>query len=145
MPTYACWAETGVIPTADRETIARALTEIHHEVATAPRYFVQVIFNDLDNGSVYLAGEPADGGHVWIRADIRSGRTAEQKQQLLDRITREVGGILGIAPEHVWVYVSDIPGSNVSEYGRSLPDPGGEAEWFSSLPSDLQARLATLE
>lgn len=144
MPTYACWSETGVIPPDARGRIATALTEAHHEVALAPRYFVQVLFPELPPGSLFLAGQPATSGHVWIRADMRSGRTVEQKRELLARITREVGAILGIAPESVWVYLSDIPGASVAEYGRPLPDPGGEEEWFAQLPPELRERLAQL-
>lgn len=144
MPTYACWSETGLISAAARARIATALTEAHHEVAVAPRYFVQVLFPEFASGSLFLAGQPAGRGHVWIRADMRAGRTAEQKRELLGRITREVGDILEIPAESVWVYLSDIPGSSVAEYGRPLPDPGGEDEWFAQLPPDLQGRLAQL-
>ena len=144
MPTYTCWSEAGVVPTEARAKIATALTEIHHEVAAAPRYFVQVVFADLATDSVFLAGQAASAGHVWIRADIRAGRTEETKSELLRRITKEVGGILGLAPEHVWVYMCDIPGPNIAEYGRVLPDPGQEDAWFGQLPQDLQEQLAKL-
>lgn len=144
MPTYTCWADAGTISVEARPKIVDALTEIHHDVAVAPRYFVQIVFTDLTPGSIYVAGQPADPGHVWIRADIRAGRTDEQKQILLDSITREVGQILDIAPEEVWVYICEIPGGNVAEYGRSLPHPGEEDQWFNALPSELQQRLKPL-
>jgi phenylpyruvate tautomerase PptA (4-oxalocrotonate tautomerase family) len=116
--------------------------EIHHEVAIAPRYFVQVVFAELTANSIFLAGEPAPAGHVWIRADIRAGRTPEQKRELLQRITTEVGRTLGTSPEHVWVYICDIPGPNIAEYGRVLPNPGEEEAWFAQLPGNLRERLA---
>jgi phenylpyruvate tautomerase PptA (4-oxalocrotonate tautomerase family) len=83
MPTYTIWAEPGVVPTAQRGRIATALTEIHHDVAIAPRYFVQVVFTELTPDSIYIAGRAATRPHVWIRADIRAGRTDEQKRKLL--------------------------------------------------------------
>jgi phenylpyruvate tautomerase PptA (4-oxalocrotonate tautomerase family) len=144
MPTYTCWSEAGIVSPEARAKIATALTEIHHEVAVAPRYFVQVLFADLAADSLFLAGHEAPAGHVWIRADIRAGRTEEQKHELLRRITEEVGGILGLPTERVWVYICDIPGSNISEYGRALPDPGQEDAWFDQLPPDLQDRLTKL-
>ena len=145
MPTYTCWSEQGVIDEQARARVARALTEIHHEVAVGPRYFVQVVFNDLTSGAIFLAGEPAPREHVWVRADIRSGRSPEQKKGLLDRITREVGQIAGVDPTHVWVYINDIPGSDIAEHGRPLPDPGQEDAWFAALPQDLQDRLERLK
>jgi phenylpyruvate tautomerase PptA (4-oxalocrotonate tautomerase family) len=144
MPTYSCWATAGTIPVEARKRVVDALTEIHHEVGVAPRYFVQVVFNDLTPGSIYLAGQEADANHVWIRADIRAGRTDAQKHELLRRITTEVGGIVGAPPEEVWVYLNDIPGSNIAEYGRPLPDPGAEDQWFAALPQELQQRLDPL-
>lgn len=145
MPTYACWSEPDVVPVSARAAIATALTEIHHEVGRAPRYFVQVIFNQLDAGSVFVAGQPAQAGHLWIRADIRAGRTDEQKRELLDRITTEIGAILGLPAEEVWVYINDIPGGNIAEYGRALPDPGEEDAWFTALPAELRERLEPLQ
>jgi 4-oxalocrotonate tautomerase family enzyme len=144
MPTYTCWASTGTISTKDRKRVVDAITEIHHEVGLAPRYFVQVVFNDLTPGSIYIAGQQADAGHVWIRADIRAGRTDEQKRNLLARITSEVGEILDVPAEEVWVYINDIPGANIAEYGRPLPNPGHEDEWFAALPAELRQRLEPL-
>ena len=144
MPTYACWATAGTIPVGARKRIVDALTEIHHEVALAPRYLVQVVFNDLTPGSIYVAGQSADPAHVWIRADIRAGRTDQQKQEMLERITTEVGEIVGTSPEEVWVYINDIPGANIAEFGRPLPDPGEEEQWFAALPAELQQRLEPL-
>lgn len=144
MPTYTCWSKAGVVSTEARARIATALTDIHYEVAAGPRYFVQVIFTELDPGAVFLAGQPAPEGHLWIRADIRAGRTEEQKTELLRRIVAEVSGITGIVAEQVWVYLNDVPGPNIAEYGRPLPNPGDEDDWFAALPKDLQARLKKL-
>lgn len=110
-------------------------------VARAPRYFVQVVFAALDDESIYLAGRPAGEGHIWVRADIRAGRTDEQKNELIERILTELGALTGVSPEHIWVYISDIPGPSVAEFGRVLPHPGGEDAWFASLPEDLKAQL----
>jgi phenylpyruvate tautomerase PptA (4-oxalocrotonate tautomerase family) len=144
MPTYTVWAEPGVVPTEARARIATTLTELHHDIAIAPRYFVQVIFTELTSGAVYIAGQEANRRHVWIRADIRAGRTDDQKRKLLDRITDEVGQILGLPREEVWVYICDIPGANIAEYGRALPDPGQEEAWFAGLPENLQRALDPL-
>ena len=142
MPTYTCWSEPGVIAPEQRAAVATALTEIHHEVAVAPRYFVQVVFTELAAGALFLAGQPATTGHLWIRADIRAGRTDTQKRAMLERITTEVGAILSLPPEEVWVYLCDVPGAAIAEHGRALPEPGEEEAWFAALPEDLQRRLA---
>lgn len=141
MPTYVCWTRAGSLSPGQRQQIAKSITEIHHEVALAPRYFVQVIFNELQPHSHFVAGAEAEPNHVWIRADIRSGRTQEQKALLLARIVEDVCAITGAPKENIWVYVADIPGTSVVEFGHILPQPGEEAAWFAKLPSDLQTKL----
>lgn len=141
MPTYVCTSREGLLSPDQRVRISRSLTEIHHEVAVAPRYFVQVIFNDLAPRSHYIGGDEAGLGQIWIRADIRSGRTQEQKAELLVRIVEAVSAISGSSKEDVWVYISDIPGQSVAELGHILPSPGEEDAWFAKLPSGLQHKL----
>lgn len=145
MPTYAVSAVSGLIDQEHRAAIAELLTTLHCEIAVAPRYFVQVLFTDLDTGALYLAGRPVQEGHVWIHADIRSGRSTRQKTELLEQITAQVADTLGLPPEHVWVYINEIPGAHMTEYGRALPEPGQEEEWFKALPQVLQEKLAELK
>lgn len=144
MPTYTCWSKAGVVTTEACARIAAALTRIHHDVAAGPRYFVQVIFTELSPDSLFIAGKPVTAEHVWIRADIRAGRTEETKAELLRQIVAEVSDITGVVAEHVWVYLNDVPGPNIAEYGRPLPNPGQEDQWFEQLPRELQERLRTI-
>jgi phenylpyruvate tautomerase PptA (4-oxalocrotonate tautomerase family) len=123
---------------------ARSITAIHHEETGAPRYLVQVIFYDVAPGSHYIAGRPVPADQIWVRADIRDGRTDEQKSRMLHRIMRDVGNASGAAADAVWVYLSDIPAANVAEYGRVLLPPGEEEAWFSSLPDAMRERLRPL-
>ena len=144
MPTYVCWARAGLLSPDQRQRIAKSITEIHHDVALAPRYFVQVVFNDLKSQTHFVAGTEAEPNHIWIRADIRSGRTQDQKCRLMTRIVDDVCTITGAPRESVWVYISDIPGSSVLEFGHILPQPGEEDAWFTKLPPDLQKRLRSI-
>lgn len=144
MPTYTCWSTVDTIPAEARQRIAQAITELHHDVAVAARFSVQVLFNDLAPASIYVAGQQAQAGHVWIRADIRAGRTGEQKHELLDRIGTEVARILAVPREEIWVYINDVPRENFTEYGRLGPQPGAEEHWFAALPAELRRRLEVL-
>ena len=141
MPTYSCWARAGQLSSDQRRQIAKCITEAHHDVTRAPRYFVQVIFNEMQPGSHFIAGADAELDHIWIRADIRTGRRPEQKSQLMTRIADEVCAISGASRENVWIYISDIPGSSVMEFGHILPPPGEEDAWFAKLPPALQTKL----
>lgn len=140
MPTYAI-TSARPFTAEERARIAQSVTEIHAIEATAPRYFVQVLFNALEPGTIFLGGAPASPDHVWVRADIRAGRSREQKARLMTRIMRETSDILGISEQDVWVYISDIPALGVLEFGTVLPEPGEEEQWLAALPEALREKL----
>ncbi len=140
MPTYA-FTTARNLTAEQRARIVESVTTIHQMEATAPRYFVQVVFYRVDPGSIFIGAEAASPDHVWVRADIRSGRTNEVKSKILQRIMRETSEILGISEQAVWVYISDIPAQGVLEFGNVLPEPGGEAKWLAALPSELREKL----
>jgi phenylpyruvate tautomerase PptA (4-oxalocrotonate tautomerase family) len=144
MPTYVLTAALGRLTPVQKSEIVRFIAAIHHEETGAPRYLVQVIFYDVAPDSHYVAGRLAPADQIWIRADIRSGRTNEQKNQMLRRIMQEVGRVSGAAQETVWVYLSEIPAANIAEYGRVLPAPGDEDAWFAALPDALREKLRPL-
>jgi len=95
MPTYACNAAVGRLTPAQKAEIARSITAIHHEETGAPRYLVQVVFYDLAPNSHYVASLLAPADQIWVRGDIRAGRTDEQKSRMLQRIMRGVGTACG--------------------------------------------------
>ncbi|XYD12123.1 tautomerase family protein (plasmid) [Methylobacterium sp. NMS12] len=140
MPTYVVSTAKDITP-EQCARIAESITVIHSVEATAPRYFVQVIFNKVEPGSIFIGGKAASPNHVWVRADIRAGRTREQKARMLRRIMQETSDILAVTDQDVWVYISDIPAHGVLEFGNVLPEPGEEEKWLASLPSDLREKL----
>jgi phenylpyruvate tautomerase PptA (4-oxalocrotonate tautomerase family) len=82
MPTYVCTAAVGRLTPVQKTEIVRRITAIHHEETGAPRYLVQVIFYDVAPDSHYVAGQLAPADQIWVRADIRSGRTNEQNRKV---------------------------------------------------------------
>lgn len=140
MPTYA-FSTAKQLTAEQRAQLAESVTAIHQMEANAPRYFVQVVIYQVEPGSMFIGGEAASPDHIWVRADIRSGRSKEQKARILLRVMQETSDILKISRESVWVYVSDIPAHGVLEFGNILPEPGGEEQWLASLPRILRDKL----
>ncbi|MHA2788811.1 tautomerase family protein [Corynebacterium sp. S7] len=145
MPTYTVWSKPNTISSEAKRRIAECITAAHHEEAKAPRFLVQVIFTEIAPDSHFLGGQPAPASQVWVRGDIRSGRATEQKEKLLLRLTNEIADILGIASTEMMVYLNDIQGANMTEYGRLLMEPGEEDAWFAKLPEELREHLRRLE
>jgi len=145
MPTYICSTAANRLTVEQRAKIAQAITTVHSEEALAPRYLVQVIFKEVGPSENYIGGKSAPISHIWIRADIRAGRTELQRSTLQLRLAREVSEIAGSSAEDVWVYLNELLAVNMVEFGHLLPQPGEEKQWFHSLPSALQERLGKLE
>lgn len=143
MPTYVVSLRPGLLSDAQRDETARAITRIHHEATGAPQYFVQVVINEAASAVRYLGGAPAND-QIWIRADIRAGRTVAQRTALMQAMVKAVSAIAGVDDTKVWIYLCNIDATDMIEYGHVLPQPGGEQAWFEALPQPLRHHLAAL-
>jgi len=144
MPTYVCFAYPDRLSPGQMEKIAEAITRVHSEEAVAPGYLVQVVFQPLAASRHFVGGAPGPQGQIWIRGDIRAGRTEAQRTRLQLRLAEEVGAIAGSAPEDLWIYLNEMQPRNMMEFGHLLPEPGAEGEWFRALPENLRTRLGRL-
>ena len=144
MPTYVCSVRPGLLDDRQKSDIAKAITHNHNQATGAPAYFVQVVIDEKTTAVRYLSGEPAPDQQIWIRADIRSGRTVEQRSNLALAIMRDVSRIAGVETTSVWVYLSNLEPTDMVEYGHLLPLPGQEQAWFDGLPTHLKEYLVSL-
>jgi phenylpyruvate tautomerase PptA (4-oxalocrotonate tautomerase family) len=143
MPTYVISLARNLVNDAQKSAIAEAISRIHNESTGAPSYFVQVVFEEKEPSNRFLGGS-LEEKHVWVRGDIRAGRTEAQRTALILSIMRQVSRITTVKEENVWVYLNNLAPGDMLEYGHVLPQPGQEAEWFDNLPESLQAYLKGL-
>jgi phenylpyruvate tautomerase PptA (4-oxalocrotonate tautomerase family) len=143
MPTYVCSIPAGHLSDNQKVALANAITRIHSEETGAPRYFVQVEMQEIAAGERFLGGTHADG-QIWIRGDIRAGRTEKQRETMLTRIMNEANEITQTKKDDIWVYICNLAPTDMIEYGNVLPRPGEEEAWYDKLPSSLKNYLATL-
>ena len=78
---------------------------------------------------------------VYVHGLVRQGRSNEIKQALMSQILEEIARIAGITAEDVWIYLQDIPATQMIEFGRFLPAPGDEAEWEREMTPEKRSRL----
>lgn len=119
----------GSLDAKRRARIAESITTILTEEARASRCFVQLVFNEFQVDSFLCRRSSRCQGHIWIRADVRSGRTNGQKREILERIAADISAITGVAREEVSVYISDIDAAGDLELGHVLPQPCQESAW----------------
>jgi phenylpyruvate tautomerase PptA (4-oxalocrotonate tautomerase family) len=141
MPTYCCTAAQGLLTPAQKAAIAAAITTAHSEVTGAPAYFAQVIFQEVTEGNHFIGGKPLAHDHLYVHGSIRSGRSASDREALIQRLLKEVGDAAGVQGFSVWVYLVELPPAAMAEFGHILPQPGEEAVWTDALPAADRARL----
>ena len=133
----------GSLTPQQKETIARSICRNHCDATGAPQFFVQVLFDEKEANDRFLGGEAAPG-HIWIRGDIRAGRTEVQRERLMLSIVKDVSRIAGVQEDSIWVYLCNLEPTDMVEYGHVLPKPSDEKAWFEGLPNSLKTYLATL-
>jgi phenylpyruvate tautomerase PptA (4-oxalocrotonate tautomerase family) len=143
MPTYVCSVPAGSLTITQKTAIAEAIARIHNEATGAPQFLVQVIIDENQSRDRFLGGQLTTN-HIWIRGDIRAGRTEEQRKKLMLNIVRDVSQITGVDEDSIWVYLCNLEPTDMVEYGQVLPAPGDEQAWFAQLPQPLKDYLARL-
>jgi phenylpyruvate tautomerase PptA (4-oxalocrotonate tautomerase family) len=143
MPTYVCSVPAGSLTITQKTAVAEAIARIHNEATGAPQFLVQVIIDENQSRDRFLGGQLTTN-HIWIRGDIRAGRTEEQRKKLMLNMVRDVSQITGVNEDSIWVYLCNLEPTDMVEYGQVLPAPGGEQAWFAQLPQPLKDYLARL-
>jgi phenylpyruvate tautomerase PptA (4-oxalocrotonate tautomerase family) len=144
MPTYVCIVSGKTLTVAQKREIAAHITRVHSELTGAPQFFAQVFFAAPAGGDHFMGGILSEGEQVFIRGEIRAGRSAEVKRKLVVDILAGVSRISGIGDTRIWVYLNELPAGQMAEYGRVLPEPGGEAPWIEALPTADRERVKRL-
>jgi phenylpyruvate tautomerase PptA (4-oxalocrotonate tautomerase family) len=142
MPTYVCYVPAGKLSGPQKSEIARCISNRHREATGAPQSMVQVVIEE-SRADRYL-GYERTSDHIWVRGDIRSGRTEEVRSQMMLNIMRDICRITGLGEDNIWIYLCNLAPTDMVEYGRVLPLPGKEKQWFEQLPESLRHYLASL-
>lgn len=144
MPTYVVHAASRAFDSAQRDALARAITDIHHQRTGAPRSFVQTMFVDIAAGGHYIGGEPTHPRSVWVYGHIRSGRDTESRTGIALDIRDALLSGGGVPREFVWVYLAELPHTDMVEFSSVLPPPGEEDAWIEGMPPDIRDHLRAL-
>jgi phenylpyruvate tautomerase PptA (4-oxalocrotonate tautomerase family) len=143
MPTYVCSVPEDLVDDRQKGAIAEAIARVHSEETGAPNFFCQIVIEEKKPTDRFL-GPSRSSGQIWIRGDIRGGRTEGQRTKMMLRMMDEVSRITGVKKEEVWVYVCNLVPTDMVEYGHVLPRPGEETAWFDGLPKSLQDHMKEL-
>ena len=98
-----------------------------------------MIIAERTSSELYLGGTPAAPNDIYIRGDIRAGRTHAQREHLMLAMLETVSTIAAVDPTSVWINFCNLEPTDMIEYGHVLPGAGREQEWFDNLPKSLQS------
>ncbi len=140
MPVYQV-ATSGVELSKDqRDTLAKAITEIHHDVTRAPEPFIRIVFQPMPLGLMDTAGEIAPS--FILLGNCRGGRTEETRHELMRRLDALIREVTGLPGDQIVVVATDTPPSWTMEAGIILPDTEPEAEhaWIAEIAQKFPGR-----
>ena len=141
MPTYTVTVANLSLSVQQKSQIANAITTAHNAQTGAPRFFAQVLFFSTDEGDHFVGGSVNKAPQVYVHGLVRQGRSNEVKQALMIQMLEEIARIAGLTVEDIWIYLQDIPATQMIEFGRFLPAPGDEAEWEREMTPEKRSRL----
>jgi phenylpyruvate tautomerase PptA (4-oxalocrotonate tautomerase family) len=145
MPTYTVTNSNFNLSSKLQKNLAEGITKVHNIVTGANTYFAQVIFNKVKKNNHFMGGKKVREPSIFLLGQIRAGRSKEIKDKLISKLRDIIIKKSKLDETQVWVYIIDLPPSQMIEYGAVLPDSGKEKEWFSGLSKKLKRRLSNLE
>ena len=92
-----------------------------------------------------MGGKKVKEPSLFLLGQIRAGRSKEVKDKLIVDLKDVLIKNSKLDETQIWVYINDLPPSQMIEYGAVLPDSGKEKEWFTNLSSKLKNKLSSIE
>ena len=144
MPTYTVTNSNFTLTSKQQNNLAEGITKVHNVVTGANTYFAQVIFNKTKKNNHFMGGKKVKEPSIFLLGQIRAGRPKKIKDKLISDLRDTVIKNSKLDETQVWVYIIDLPPSQMIEYGEVLPESGKEKEWFSKLSKKLKKKLSKI-
>ena len=145
MPTYTVTNSNFTLSSKQQNNLAQGITKVHNNVTGANTYFAQVIFNKIKKKNHFMGGKLVKEPSLFLLGQIRAGRSKEVKDKLISDLKDVLVKNSNLDETQIWVYINDLPPSQMIEYGAVLPESGEEKEWFNNLSEKLKKKLLKME
>ena len=144
MPTYTVTNSNFNLNSKQQNNLAKGITKVHNVVTGANTYFAQVIFNKTKKNNHFMGGKKVKEPSIFLLGQIRAGRPKKIKDKLIPDLRDTIIKNSKLDETQIWVYIIDLPPSQMIEYGAVLPKSGKEKEWFSKLSKKLKIKLSKM-
>ncbi|MFF1398982.1 tautomerase family protein [Streptomyces sp. NPDC058287] len=130
MPLYTCTTAQGTLTAETKAALATEITRIHAEINHVPPAYVNIVFPELPQDSVFVGGTP--GSPLLVTGWARRGHPQEDTSRLALELAAAISRIARVDPEAVLVVIQDSPARSAVEGGGLLPEPGHESDWLEN-------------
>ena len=144
MPTYTVTNSNFNLSSREQKKLAKGITKVHNVITGANTYFAQVIFNKTKKNNHFMGGKKVKEPSIFLLGQIRAGRPKKTKDKLISHLRDIIIKNSRLNETQVWVYIIDLPPSQMIEYGEVLPESGKEKVWFSKLSKKLKKKLSKI-
>tara|TARA_B110001452_G_scaffold170279_1_gene142494 strand:+ start:12 stop:452 length:441 start_codon:yes stop_codon:yes gene_type:complete len=145
MPTYTVTNSNFTLNPKQKKEIAKGITKVHNIITGANTYFAQVIFSKTKKNNHFMGGKIVKQPSIFLLGQIRAGRPKKIKDKLISNLKDILIKKSKLDETQIWVYIVDLPPSQMIEYGVVLPESGNEKEWFANLSQKLKKKLSAIE
>lgn len=143
MPTNVIVPE-GRFSSEQKTRVAVAIGRTYTELTGVPENLTQLIFIEVKHGNYFVGSVPLDTDQISVEGILRTGRSVEAKRSLVTRIVEAVAQAAAMPKSHVWAHLVDMPTTQIVEFGRVVPEPGGEAAWIAALPEAVRKEIEAI-
>ena len=144
MPTYTVTNSNFTLTSKQQKNLAEGITKVHNVVTGANTYFAQVIFNKTKKNNHFMGGKKVKEPSIFLLGQIRAGRPKKTKDKLISYLRDIIIKNSKLDETQIWVYIIDLPPSQMIEYGEVLPESGKEKVWFTKLSKKLKKKLSKI-
>jgi phenylpyruvate tautomerase PptA (4-oxalocrotonate tautomerase family) len=123
VPLYTVTTQIGVLDDEGRSQLAAELTQLHCQMSGVPKNWVHIIFHEFPVGNGFTGGAAAATGSLTLL--IRTGRTAECKRELLQRLWQLLQAATGAPDDQLVIGIQEVPPSQAMEMGQIMPEVAG--------------------
>ena len=145
MPTYTVTNSNFNLSLKQQKNLAEGITKVHNLATGANTYFAQVIFNKSKKNNHFMGGKKIKEPQIFLHGQIRAGRSPKVKEKLILALRDILIKKTKLNVTQIWVYIIDLPPSQMIEYGSILPKSGDERNWFKNLSPKLKKKLSKME
>lgn len=132
MPIWQIFHPKNTFSHAEKQAVAECVTDLYGRFL--PRFYVSVLFHEIDKTSFYIGGDPVDDiVRVSVDHIARSTTDVEKQQQFLNSCARLLDPYVAKRGLRWELHVDETPFDfwTINGYKPPLPNTPAEIKWRS--------------